>query len=55
MRSLLVTLFVCLVFVLVACSAAQQKAESQAGPDCLKCAIEVVPIFTVTRDGGRDQ
>jgi len=40
--------------VLVACSAAQQKAEQTAAPDCLKCAIEVVPVFSVTRDAGKE-
>jgi hypothetical protein len=44
--------FMCLALVLVACSASQQKAETQAAPDCLKCALEVVPVFTVTRDAG---
>lgn len=43
-----------LPMVLVACSGAQQRAEQAAAGDCVRCAIDFVPIFTAARapDGG---
>ena len=39
-----------------ACSASQQAAEQRAAPDCLRCSVELIPVFSATlRDGGADR
>lgn len=54
--STLLLLLICgggLVFIFC-CSPAQQQAAGAATPDCAKCAIELIPVFAVTRDGGAE-